>query len=153
MTESIIKEYYTEVNALWKNGLNPTLKLNIISVNSKLPNLYYTNFNITDFNRNVNAIFEVTYSLDGKVEDGNAGNLDVLELTSEGYTSEFFFDECAYYLNNLVDQFIKKNGIANYQSTIEIYADVLEKEQIKAEVKVKANADTGTTSNKTKQKK
>ena len=125
MTIITFSELYDEVNLLWTQGLNPLVQIKVIPQNKETsPNLIYTNKNTIGPENEVIATFEITYAQDGKVEDGNDGIIQNLDLTSEGYSSEFFFQQCAAQLSQLLDDFFIANGI-DYTFTIEVYSDIV----------------------------
>ena len=122
---NIIQAYYAKVDKYWKESLNPTLKLSLLSLDPNIPNFTYTNNNTVANNSSVNAEFEIVYALEGPVSEGNNGILKNLELHSNDYSSEFFFQQVADYLTKLIKDFTD-NSKTDYKFTIDIYIDVLE---------------------------
>ena len=146
MPFKIISEYYFKVNEVWKNGKKPTLKCSLVPLKKGLPSFYYTNFNTVTQDLLVNGLFEITWAYDGSVEDGNIGFLGTTNITSQGYTSESFFEGCAIELNRQVLEFYNKNG-NEYEFIIEIYSDpdILQQQQSSDTNQVKVAGDATTT--------
>ena len=125
MTVITISELYDEVNILWNLGLNPLVQIKLIPQEPEMnPNLIYTNKNTVGLENEVVSSFEITYAKDGRVIDGNLGIIQNLDLTSKGYSSEFFFQQCAAQLSQLTDDFFIANGLG-YTFTIEVYSDIV----------------------------
>ena len=124
MTIITISDLYDQVNRLWELGLDPTFQFKSIpSENETKHNLIYINKNTVGPQNEVVASFEITYSLDGRVIDGNTGSVETIILTSAGYSSKFFFDQCALEVYKLMNELYQANGIASYTWSADVYAN------------------------------
>ena len=135
---------YDEVDALWNQGLNPTVEVQLVPNDpANSPNLIYVNLNtVNKLDSNVvDSVFIITSSFAGAVQDGNPGYLGTLQANSEGYSSEFWFNEVGKELGIILSDFIKVNG-SNYSIVVDVYADVLESKIQSQKVAPKKNTQT-----------
>jgi hypothetical protein len=119
--------FYEEAAALFKAGKNPTLEVELIPFPEdvgKKPNFLYVNLNKTDKDDSnvVDSAFVIISGVAGKVVDGKFGVLGDLELTSVGYSIDFWFEQIGIQLNKIVNEFVAVNG-KNYTSEFILYAD------------------------------
>ena len=124
MVFSFIEESYQKVNEYWKKGLSPTFAVRLSPTEdiSNLSDYTYINFNEgTEF---VESTFIITSSKPGFVKDGKFGHLGVLKNTSEGFTSEFFFQQCAIEVSDWIASNANDGNVV-HAIVFEIFTKVL----------------------------
>jgi len=120
-----ISKMYVEVNKLFKEGLNPTVNARLIPEDHNHIILNYLEKDTVGVNGCVNTEITILVAYPGQVKERDVGIISSLTLTSENYSSEFYFQQLANQLQLLINDFLaslpEEYGI--YNLDLEIYSD------------------------------
>lgn len=100
-----IDQAYAKVEELSKKGLNPTLNVRLIPNDPTKLTLNYLEKDTA--NGDINSDITIVVSKPGPPTEENKEIVSTLELTSEGYSSEFYFQELKNELKLLIKEFKK----------------------------------------------
>jgi hypothetical protein len=135
--------YYNEVQKILKTGEEVRLKLQMTPSNTDSNTdsirLTYSEVDTMDTTTGVvNTKITISVSSPGELRENDNGVTDELELTSEGYSAEFYFLQLGEQLKILVDNFMS-NATEDYLQDIELYVPVKEMSANVADQTVKTN--------------
>jgi hypothetical protein len=120
-----ISKMYVEVNKLFKEGLNPTVNARLIPEDHSHILFNYLEKDTVGVNGCVNTEITIVVAYPGPVKERDVGIISSLTLTSENYSSEFYFQQLANQLQLLINDFLasipEEYGI--YHLDLETYSD------------------------------
>ena len=121
-----ISQIYTKVNNLWTKGLNPTVNARLTPKDQTKLCLNYLEKDTIDTNGDVNTDITITVSRPGPITEEDIGILSNLNLTSQGYSSEFYFQNLGHELKLLLNKFLKNlpEDYGIYNVVFEVYSDI-----------------------------
>jgi hypothetical protein len=117
---------YLKVAELDKKGLNPTVNVRLTPEDHSRVLLNYLEKNNTGFNGAVNTAVTIVVSYPGPVIENDDRIVSSLNLTSENYSHDFYFEQLEKELTLLINKFLKSlpKEYGTYNIDLEVYSDV-----------------------------